>query len=102
MRNLDPNTVSSFSDEWARFDQSGVTETEARKAFDEYFAVFPWAKLRIVGLSLPQRDYKKNLLTPRNEVSHGSRSITRAVAHGAIQQTDELLELLCPNIQEGE
>jgi HEPN domain-containing protein len=56
---------------------------------------------RIVGISLPERDYKKGLLTPRNEVSHGPRSITREVAQGAIQLTDELLELLCPDVPGG-
>lgn len=41
-KNLDPKTVASFGDEWSRFDQSGMTETEARKVFEEYFTVFPW------------------------------------------------------------
>ncbi|MDZ4326218.1 MAG: class I SAM-dependent methyltransferase [Pseudomonas sp.] len=41
-KNLDVNTVDSFGDEWARFDQTALSETEARKIFDEYFAVFPW------------------------------------------------------------
>lgn len=45
MANLDPKTVSSFGDEWSRFDQSGMTEAEAQKVFEEYFSVFPWAKL---------------------------------------------------------
>lgn len=45
MGNLDPKTVASFGDEWSRFDQSGMTDAEARKALDEYFAVFPWAAL---------------------------------------------------------
>lgn len=45
MTNIDPRTVASFGDEWSRFDQSGMTEHEARKVFGEYFSVFPWAKL---------------------------------------------------------
>jgi SAM-dependent methyltransferase len=40
--NIDYKTVNSFGDEWSRFDQSGMTESEAKKAFDEYFLVFPW------------------------------------------------------------
>jgi asparagine synthase (glutamine-hydrolysing) len=36
MSNLDPNTVASFGDEWSRFDQSGMADSEARKVFDEY------------------------------------------------------------------
>ena len=42
MNNLDQKTVASFGDEWSRFDQSGMSDDEARKVFDEYFAVFPW------------------------------------------------------------
>lgn len=42
MSNIDAKTVASFGDEWSRFDQSGMSDAEARKAFDEYFAVFPW------------------------------------------------------------
>jgi SAM-dependent methyltransferase len=45
MINLDPKTVASFGDEWSRFDQSGMADSEARKVFDEYFAVFPWDAL---------------------------------------------------------
>lgn len=43
--NIDPQTVASFGDEWSRFDQSGMADSEARKVFDAYFAVFPWAAL---------------------------------------------------------
>ena len=31
MSNIDPQTVSSFGDEWMRFDQSGMSITEAQK-----------------------------------------------------------------------
>jgi ubiquinone/menaquinone biosynthesis C-methylase UbiE len=44
-RNLDARTVSSFGDEWARFDQTALPETEAVKIFNEYFSVFPWERL---------------------------------------------------------
>ena len=44
-KNLDLATVKSFGDEWSRFDQSALTDEEARRIFDEYFAVFPWNKL---------------------------------------------------------
>lgn len=44
-KNLDVDTVNSFGDEWSRFDQSALSEEEAGKIFDEYFAVFPWEKL---------------------------------------------------------
>ena len=45
MKNIDAKTVASFGDEWSRFDQSSMTETEAYKAFSEYFSVFPWDDL---------------------------------------------------------
>ncbi len=45
VKNLDLATVDSFGDEWSRFDQSALSQKEARKIFDEYFAVFPWEKL---------------------------------------------------------
>ena len=44
-KNLDVDTVNSFGDEWGRFDQSALSEEEANKVFDEYFAVFPWSRL---------------------------------------------------------
>jgi SAM-dependent methyltransferase len=44
-KNLDPATVSSFGDEWSRFDQSSLDNAEAHRIFDEYFAVFPWDAL---------------------------------------------------------
>lgn len=45
MKNIDTKTVESFGDEWTRFDQTGMTDDEARKVFAEYFAVFPWTSL---------------------------------------------------------
>lgn len=45
MKNLDVDTVNSFGDEWSQFDQSALSEVEANKIFDEYFAVFPWDTL---------------------------------------------------------
>ena len=42
MKNLDPNTVKSFGDEWNRFDQSVLSIKEAQRIFDDYFSIFPW------------------------------------------------------------
>lgn len=44
-KNIDASTVSSFGDEWSRFDQSALSDAEAEKIFNEYFAVFPWSDL---------------------------------------------------------
>lgn len=45
MKNIDEETVASFGDEWSRFDQTGMSENEVHKVFDEYFSVFPWGEL---------------------------------------------------------
>ncbi len=44
-QNIDKTTVESFGDEWRHFDQKTLTEREASKIFDKYFAVFPWNEL---------------------------------------------------------
>lgn len=44
-KNLDADTVTSFGDEWSRFDQFKLSEAEASKIFEEYFAIFPWETL---------------------------------------------------------
>lgn len=45
MNNYDSETVASFGDEWSRFDQKAMSESEAQKAFEGYFAIFPWVDL---------------------------------------------------------
>jgi SAM-dependent methyltransferase len=44
-KNLDVDTVKSFGDEWSHFDQADLPAAEAKRIFNEYFAVFPWDKL---------------------------------------------------------
>lgn len=43
--NIDLKTVESFGDEWGRFDQTGMSEEEAKKIFDGYFSIFNWNNL---------------------------------------------------------
>lgn len=43
--NVDSVTVASFGDEWSRYDQSSMSNSEASKIFNEYFRVFPWGRL---------------------------------------------------------
>lgn len=43
--NIDHQVVDDFGDEWQRFDQDGVEETELQRIFEEYFSVFPWKSL---------------------------------------------------------
>lgn len=44
-RNLDPDTIRSFGDEWMRFDQGQLSEGEAHRIFRAYFDIFPWGEL---------------------------------------------------------
>lgn len=43
--NVDVKTVEGFGEEWSRFDQSGMPETELHEQFARYFAVFPFESL---------------------------------------------------------
>ena len=43
--NVDLKTVEGFGEEWSRFDQTGMSETELNEQFERYFAVFPFEKL---------------------------------------------------------
>lgn len=45
MSNIDRETVASFGDEWARFDQEALTDAEREFLFDAYFHIFPWDSL---------------------------------------------------------
>ena len=37
--------VDGFGDEWSRFDQTGLSDTELKEMFDNYFKIFPWNSL---------------------------------------------------------
>ena len=52
--NLDAKTVEGFGDEWSRFDQTGMSDDDAKQLFESYFAVFPWGDLpkNAVGFDL--------------------------------------------------
>ena len=43
--NVDLKTVEGFGEEWSRFDQTGMSETELNEQFARYFAVFPFESL---------------------------------------------------------
>ena len=38
--NIHAETVEGFGDQWAKFDQSNLTETQIQTAFDQYFEIF--------------------------------------------------------------
>lgn len=52
--NLDVKTVEGFGDEWSRFDQTGMSDEDTTRLFDDYFSVFPWSDLptNAVGFDL--------------------------------------------------
>ena len=45
MDNIDKKTVSSFSDEWTRYDQKAIKGDEQKYLFEKYFHIFPWSSL---------------------------------------------------------
>jgi ubiquinone/menaquinone biosynthesis C-methylase UbiE len=44
--NIDQQVVSGFGDEWNRFNQSELSETELTDIFNGYFSIFPWEKIQ--------------------------------------------------------
>ena len=44
MNNLDKDTVKSFSDQWLRYDQSGMSK-ERLLNYLKLLSIFPWDKL---------------------------------------------------------
>ena len=45
MNNIDKKTISSFGDEWTRYDQKLLKDEEHKFLFDKYFHIFPWESL---------------------------------------------------------
>ena len=45
MSNIDKKTVSSFGDEWTRFNQNKLQAHEQQYLFNKYFRIFPWDSL---------------------------------------------------------
>src|SRR5919199_3728736 len=43
--NIDLEAVEGFGDEWSRFDQSDLSESEQLEIFNSYFDIFPWYTL---------------------------------------------------------
>lgn len=53
-RNYDDKTISGFGDEWTRFDQSELPDTDLNIIFNKYFSIFPWEKIsnQAIGFDL--------------------------------------------------
>lgn len=43
--NVDELVVADFGREWARFDQSKLSDEELNRIFNDYFSIFPWKQL---------------------------------------------------------
>lgn len=43
--NVDQRVTAGFGDEWSRFDQSALTESQRNAIFNDYFSLFPWDQL---------------------------------------------------------
>ena len=54
MKNKHQNTIDGFGDEWERFDQSGMADSDSSYIFQSYFSIFPWENLpkNAVGFDL--------------------------------------------------
>jgi SAM-dependent methyltransferase len=48
--NRDQKTVAGFGDEWARFDQTVLSEQECFELFTKYFKIFPWKMITEVSV----------------------------------------------------
>lgn len=53
-RNIDQRVVDDFGKEWETFNQSALSETDLRKAFNQYFHIFPFDKIgkKAVGFDM--------------------------------------------------
>ena len=47
MQNVDKVVVADFGEEWAAYDQNGLSAEELRELFDAYFGIFPWRELPV-------------------------------------------------------
>ena len=45
MKNINPKVVSDFGNEWDKYNQSSLSESELKIGFDQYFGIFPFDKI---------------------------------------------------------
>lgn len=82
-----------------RLERLGVTfADELSKKYQGLGGKFQMA--RTVGLQMPDLDYRKRLVQPRNDVTHKGGFGDRETAFDAIKVTDQLLAAICPSLQE--
>lgn len=88
--NLDAKTVEGFGDEWSRFDQTGMSDEDSKRIFDDYFSIFPWSILPsdAVGFDLgcgsgrwaklvAPRVYKLHCIDPSNAIDVARKNLLK-------------------------
>ena len=45
MKNIDKKTVEDFGEEWAQYNQSSIPDDDLKKAWYQYFSIFPFEEL---------------------------------------------------------
>jgi SAM-dependent methyltransferase len=81
--NVDRKTVEGFGEEWARFDQSAVSDAELKELFEAYFSLFPWTELPsgAVGMDAGCGSGRwARFVAPRVKVLHCVDASERALA----------------------
>jgi hypothetical protein len=56
--------------------------------------------VRLLGIALPQKDYDKLIVKPRNEVIHLADFPSNSLSNRVIAEVEELLRLLSPQLHE--
>ena len=42
MQNIDKKVVDDFGEEWSKFSQSIISESDLKKSWSQYFSIFPF------------------------------------------------------------
>ncbi|RJX34670.1 MAG: hypothetical protein C4531_03600 [Desulfurivibrio sp.] len=56
--------------------------------------------IRLLGISLPEKDYSTLIINPRNDVIHHAAFPDKALANQVIREVEELLQLFSPQLYE--
>ena len=52
MKNIDKKTVKDFGEEWSKYNQSSISNEELKKAWNQYFEMFPFVNNCIGGFGI--------------------------------------------------
>ena len=48
MSNSDKNVVKDFGEEWNKYPQDSIDDAHLKKAYDQYFNIFPFSEEQIL------------------------------------------------------